>query len=302
MNKNKNSENDRQPIQRPGFTLIEVLIALGLSLLLMTAVYAAISMHYRYQTLGRTEQHRSQIFRSIVRRINVDVNSIVMQLPEEELDPALDGGSDDSDDSSSTSNSSSTSAFNTATTIFDDESDSSSLTFGLIGDGQTLHMTVSHPSRSLSYSSVNSENSASTRTSDLVTVTYSLAPIDLQWYQNNDPRYAGFHVSDYLPTDGMGRRLLDIYGTEPIETALEKEDLLALEISEVQFQYYDGSAWIESWDSLESGKLPRAIKMTVGFWNEPGKNVDSSAAVTLPATTKMSHVFYFSTTIPEAVF
>ena len=38
-----------------GFTLIEVLVAVGTALMLLTAVYAAIDMHWRYENAGQLE-------------------------------------------------------------------------------------------------------------------------------------------------------------------------------------------------------------------------------------------------------
>ena len=35
----------------PGFTLIEVIIALSLSLVLVSAIYSAVSLHWRHETI-----------------------------------------------------------------------------------------------------------------------------------------------------------------------------------------------------------------------------------------------------------
>ena len=46
-----------------GFTLIEVLVAVGTALMLLTAVYAAIDMHWRYENAGQLEMKRGQVAR-----------------------------------------------------------------------------------------------------------------------------------------------------------------------------------------------------------------------------------------------
>ena len=67
--------------RRSGFTLIEVLVALGLSLVLVSAIYSAISLHWRYETAGRERIERAQISLAVLRLMTEDIGSVVFAVP-----------------------------------------------------------------------------------------------------------------------------------------------------------------------------------------------------------------------------
>jgi type II secretory pathway component PulJ len=53
----------------------------------------------------------------------------------------------------------------------------------------------------------------------------------------------------------------------------------------VKFRYYDGSTWTEVWDSTRSGKLPRAIEVTIhvkGLWHDEEVIEKFDAKIYLP--------------------
>ena len=72
--------------QRGGFTLIEVLIALGLSLVLVSAIYSAISLHWRYETAGRDRIERAQISTAVLRLMTEDIGSVTFKAPDSTVD------------------------------------------------------------------------------------------------------------------------------------------------------------------------------------------------------------------------
>ena len=72
---------------RGGFTLLELLIAMALTLTLMTILYTAMDLHYRFSTMGQIEVERSQIARSLLQRMAADISSVTYrpeEAPEEE--------------------------------------------------------------------------------------------------------------------------------------------------------------------------------------------------------------------------
>ena len=74
----------RSPQSRmSGFTLLEVLIALGLSVMLIFAVYGAIDLLYRYNVAGRGEIGGQQFLRGLNRRIGDDLGCVVFSPPQE---------------------------------------------------------------------------------------------------------------------------------------------------------------------------------------------------------------------------
>ena len=72
------------PTGSSGFTLIEVLIALALTVVLLSAVYGALDLYFAYSTAGRNEIAATQLRRALCRRIARDLESVVMQFPEKE--------------------------------------------------------------------------------------------------------------------------------------------------------------------------------------------------------------------------
>lgn len=277
--------------QRRAFTLIEVLIALALTSLLLAAIYSAIDLHYRFASAGRGEQSRSQIMRALVRKISSDLNCVVMQKPEEEEDSSssvesLEDETVDVNDS--------------PLTIGGLESGSNPITFGLVGDMTTMHISVSKPSRDTAYSTVDAEE-GSGRTNDLLVVTYSLAPVDVTYTSDIDPTNPFFQYSENQPPTGFGRRVVDLYSTQISEESLESSDVLAPEVSDIQFRYFDGVAWTDSWDSRTTGILPRAVEVVFAFWNEPPKNTSFGASNVTPGLTTKTHIFYLPLAIPQVV-
>ncbi|MDA1052670.1 MAG: prepilin-type N-terminal cleavage/methylation domain-containing protein [Planctomycetota bacterium] len=64
---------------RAGHTLIEILLALGLSLVILTAVYAALDQHWRYADAGQRQTERMQVTRALFERLSLDVRSVVFR-------------------------------------------------------------------------------------------------------------------------------------------------------------------------------------------------------------------------------
>src|SRR5687767_7731294 len=71
-----------QRAPRTAFTLVEILVALGLTLLLVSAVYMALDLHYQMSTAGRGAATKAQLERAILQRMEADLRSVVFQLPE----------------------------------------------------------------------------------------------------------------------------------------------------------------------------------------------------------------------------
>lgn len=78
-------------VKRHGFTLIEVLLSLGLTVVLMLAVYTVFDLYQQVTVAGRADVERAQIVRAIVRKMELDLRSCVFQPPgEEESEAALE--------------------------------------------------------------------------------------------------------------------------------------------------------------------------------------------------------------------
>ena len=62
---------------RNGFTLLEVLLAVGISMLAMAAVYAAMGIHLRFIEAGDNDVERAQLARAVLGRIAEDLRATV---------------------------------------------------------------------------------------------------------------------------------------------------------------------------------------------------------------------------------
>lgn len=311
-----------------GFTLIEVLIALGLSVVLISAVYGAVEMYYRFQTAGRAEIRGQQLLRSLTRLIARDLASVVQAPPEPATASSSTGQAADSVDSSSgsstgsstsSSSSSSSSSGSTSSTFSGSSFDSmakggtSSTTttsgtatsflgleeagrpviFGLAGTEQLLHLTVSLPTREMNYISLSSAAIPEDRSGDLQIITFGLAPIDamsMTILQKN--------LKTSRPSVGLGRRVRDLFSPFGTDESLESQHLLAPEVTELGFRYFDSGEWFSTWDSVTMGRLPRAVEIDFGFWTPPNPTVGGKKLLGDGSVTHVQYVFKVPLSFP----
>lgn len=60
-----------------------------------------------------------------------------------------------------------------------------------------------------------------------------------------------------------------VESTGSAATQVSAGQILAPEVSLLNFRYFDGMAWLESWDSDASGRVPRAVEIMIAF--QPAK-------------------------------
>lgn len=298
-------------IGRSGFTLIEVLIALGLSVMLISAIYASVDLYYRYQTLGRAEIRGQQLMRSLTRMMARDIGSVIQQMPEpvavtDSSGQAADAAGATSSTSNSTSSSNSSASLPSGSS-FDsmaqggNAQNSSSGTassfmglvdaglpvvFGVVGTEELLHLTVSLPSRDLNYRPLAESASPYDRSGDLLIVTFGLTTIDslsMTLLQKN--------LKTTRPGVGLGRRTRDLYSPVATDEVLEPQHLIAPEVTELRFRYFDSGEWLDSWDSITMGRLPRAIEADFGFWNPPLMRVGETNSRDPGTVTHVQYIF-----------
>jgi prepilin-type N-terminal cleavage/methylation domain-containing protein len=267
--------NRKSEIGNPnsGFTLLEVLIAMAVSLLLLGAVYAALDMHWKYSTKGRDEVVRAQIVRAVFQRMQLDIRSVVYP-PPAASDAAQTAGT--SGTSGTTSGSGTVSAggvtvdtANQSVSVSMDSTDTSEsftqTTVGVIGDSTTLMLHVSRPNRHLNYSSVLDGQNMQSRSSDLVSVAYFEASSGGSGLQGLVGSRLGGGASGTnhglarLEGDRLVMNLADSQGN--MDALAAQTELLAPEVTDLRFFYFDGAEWLTEWDSSALGALPRAIQI-----------------------------------------
>lgn len=113
-------------MSRTGHTLIEILLALGLSLVILTAVYAALDQHWRYAEAGQSQTERMQVTRALFERISLDLRSVVFR-PGAGFDQA-------------------TNSIDTRIDVVQSDEAYVGRSIGIVGDGKTLVVQSSTPS------------------------------------------------------------------------------------------------------------------------------------------------------------
>jgi len=272
-----------------GFTLFELLIAVGLTSLLMAALYSAMSTYFQLQLDSHEEIARQQVSRAVLRQMTRDIQSVVFAkqeaLPEDESSASgsASGGSTDGGLDGNAYGES----------MIDPETVSTSYTSGLVGTATDLQLFVSRPDPNLAYVSSQELSTLDQRTGDLMIIRYLMA--------DKSGSGLGSEIADREAPGqddgpvGLARMAGDLYG---LSTAMENSEdspqlaaakLLAREVSGVQFRYFDGIAWQEEWDSTALNALPKAIEIVLTVRDEAEASnasfLDEPDPYALPATT-----------------
>ena len=139
-------------------------------------------------------------------------------------------------------------------------------TNGIVGTADDLLLYVNRPEKNLSYVTAQSLTSTKDRTSDLMIVRYLIADTSAGGISSDiADRFAG---SDNGAI-GLVRITGDLYG---MSTAVEDgeetgqnlvDKIDAKEVSKLQFRYFDGIDWQETWDSTSLNQLPAAIEIVL---------------------------------------
>lgn len=272
----------RRP-RRPGYTLLEILVASVIGLMLMAALYAAFTMVINDSSVGRDITAESNLSRGIINRVGLDLSSPVGMLPPKS------GGDPSAGSNSTTSTASSmstgaaggtpTTSSGTGTTGTDPGSTAaatgSDIPFqaGLIGGGDQLVVFLTRSPEYLRKRGVTPDPSV-LLPADLVKVTY---------YMHSSGRGLCRQERSWVTSDG-------VWNTTDPDRSTEDADVIAPEVVAVAFEYASGSGYVGSWDGSAadaSGATnqgpPRAVKMTFTL-ELPVRNGD-------PVQKDVSHVF-----------
>ncbi|MGQ9563447.1 MAG: prepilin-type N-terminal cleavage/methylation domain-containing protein [Thermogutta sp.] len=261
-----------------GLTLLEVLLSLGLIAILLTALGTAVDFHYRVVQSARRQVEEAQLARALLERIAQDIRGAVPYDPVnfEELIPGLVTQS-----GSGSLSSLAEEAGIDPGLLFDSSSemdlsgmagDWASATLprsvpGLYGGPDWIEVDVSRLPRVDQLQSeytLSSDGLLLDRVSDVKTVAYFvLSPEETINYSFvSVPGVVGFDQQG-----GLVRRELDRAVTAYAATTGELESVdqqlqpIASEVAAIEFAYFDGSSWCDSWDSDAEGSLPKAVEI-----------------------------------------
>jgi len=233
---------------RTGLTLLEVVLSLALLSLLIGAVYQAIVVYTRLSTAGRHEVQQAQVVRAVFARIQRDLRGVVYR-----GDEASANG--DEIDLGTAAESSTTAAETTGGVAAG---------HGIQGTSDGLIVFTQRPASPYDTSVLGG--------AELLSVSWFLAT-------PNASGLAGAVGDRAAAASGAGIRetsvqgiarlagdrtelaTLDEMGDEVAMAAMA--EVLAPEVNYLAFRYYDGTTWVDTWNSDTSG-LPAAVEVTLG--------------------------------------
>jgi prepilin-type N-terminal cleavage/methylation domain-containing protein len=223
----------RKRQRRSGYTLLEVMLAVGIGLLLVAALYVALDVQMRYMATGRNAVIESQMSRGLLQHVGNDIRGSLALLNtgaswRAAIPPPASASSDSSSQTQTQTDSS-----QTTDPIGTGQDDT-----GLYGDEQHLYVVVSRLPR---YSTDQSQGQLGFA----------------------DMRRIGYML---IPGQGLARQEVRNLrsGGDLSGGGEEPPIIIAPEVTELRFRYFDGSAntWVSSWDGNIEGP-PRAIEITM---------------------------------------
>lgn len=278
---------------RAGISLLELILALGLSAVLMFAIFSAIQIHWKFFDVRRTGVEEAQLARTILRSIGDDLRA---QAPQAQTDlSGLDIVTENTGGAATAAANNALGALGAAAGSAQGaagaeggESGSSSEegaepatdptapqagVVALYGSATQLQFDISRLPRIDQYEAIlspESELGVVDIPSDIKTVTYFLRSEESALAGESA---IGLPVPPEPSSTGLGRGLMRreldqaiaSYAAQGItaENALSGSQLLAPEVVGLQFRYFDGMAWLAEWNSVELGGFPTAVEVTI---------------------------------------
>jgi prepilin-type N-terminal cleavage/methylation domain-containing protein len=230
---------------RPGFTLLELMLAVTILLLLLAALGVAIDMQYREMAEGRSAIEDSSFPRLLLARMTNDLTASVG--PIEPLSGTSASGA------AATGAGSTTAATNPTTTTTTSSSGNVVFQIGLKGDSNRVAIYRGRLSRALINPPMDSSGNNPPPAGDVWRVCYFMAQNG--GLARQEVQQATADIVDDLPTD------VDDYSK-----------VLAPEVESASFRYYDGTTWQDSWDGSTPGPdgvtpqgPPRSVEVTLNI-------------------------------------
>jgi hypothetical protein len=240
--------------------LLEVLLAAAIGVLLMAALYVAMDVQLRHAQAGRDLVEQSLLVRALLARIANDIRpSIGPALPPSAAQAAQPAAANPT--------ATAPTATNTATT----SNSTPSITLGVQGDSSRLILWVSRIPGDLNFTP--NGQAAQPVSSDLRRITY--------WLAGGNEGLGLARQEVKLATSD------DAIITVPPDIPDEPSFVIAEEVKSLQFRYFDGTSWQDTWDATAAGSTgaplgpPLAIEITVGVASSSSNDVTPDSKPTL---------------------
>ncbi|HEY2786136.1 MAG TPA: prepilin-type N-terminal cleavage/methylation domain-containing protein [Fimbriiglobus sp.] len=258
--------------RRAGFTLLEVLLASAIGVMLLGGLYVAMDLVLREADAGRQEVEKNDTARAVINRLTIDCSGIMGPLPQRSgggpnsqmaassttTDPSAAAGATTgtgttgatgSTDTTGTTSSTDPTTVDTTDTPFT-MATNQPFGCGVVGNDKMLSFFVSRVPKGLS--DPNADPTVLQPT-DLRRVTYYLGSSGNGLCRQEVP---------WVTADGT-------WNATDADRTNEDADVIADDITDVTFEYFDGATWQPSWDgtalNLDQVTIlgpPRAIRVT----------------------------------------
>jgi uncharacterized membrane protein YgcG len=258
------------PCARPGFTLLETVLALTVAVLLMAGLYVALDTLITYQRVGRGIVQQSVVARNLLTRMEKDITSELGPIDVNALNTALQngqkangggggGGGSGGGSGGSGGNSGGGSSGSTTSGGQGNVSASGNLNIGsstnlitnLMVQGDATHLTLYTSQLPLDVLNAPQGQTPPTM-SDLRCVNYWLAG-----GQGNPLGLCRQEFKVITASDAVGASVAGQPFTPPGD---EKQYVISDKVLNVTFQYFDGNSWQDSWD----GTVPQSSSQSSG--------------------------------------
>ncbi|MEM7782473.1 MAG: hypothetical protein AAF623_03905 [Planctomycetota bacterium] len=252
---------------RLGYTLLELLLSLGLTVIIMAAIAGAIQLYMVALTKQQAMIERKQVARNVLMMIGKDVRAAIMYKPGDysglenlyqtaalmlQQDPSLAQQAEDQGVSESPGEDSG---------VIDE--DATSFRPTLYGTNSALIMDISKLPRLDEYNPLMATDLDEVSSpSDVKSVAYFVAlsnggmEEEIQFTQSRAPGGLYRRTIDRAVAEFMGE-------TDILSSPDDYTQLIAHEIAQINFRYFDGESWLTSWDSEENGGFPTTIEITI---------------------------------------
>ena len=294
-----------------GFTLLEVVLTLSMSVVLMVLVGAAIQFYARDMNVRDMDIRQTQLAAAVMQMIEDDLRATLHTVPVdtaplEELLAASAGGEGGGGGATEDLSAAGIESEDTSATVEDMtavnlQSGAAVLqTPGLIGNQYQIQLDLSRLPRLEEYVAMLDETTSDIDDipSDIKTVAYFVQGAGM----------AGGVIDQLNVLDpdttassegGLVRRSLDraatvqAASTGSLSLLNQTGELLAPEIVGIEFSYWDGVTWQLQWSSDEYGELPLAVQVRLSLRDERLVEADSSpttaTSVTDPSQIRTFH-------------
>ena len=263
-----------------GLTLLELMLALALTSLIMAVIAMSIDIYMRTLDQRQAYIEESQLARAILHQIANDLRNSV-QYEESDVEEGLAGlegidlggavgdllGGDALGGLLGDDDMGVTEILEEGSTYTEDLATATTPPPipGLYGNQYQLQIDISRLPRVEEYQRVMAMEDNFSLTdipSDVKTVTY--------YVQNNNflaPEEADALEDDVRLTNGLVRRRMDRAVTQfasengNLDALMNEGDVIAPEVVDIEFQYWDGLQWLPEWDSEMQEGLPVAVEI-----------------------------------------